>query len=448
MPEISEDIVENLSAPEAGNKVHFFSGAKLRGKEAPAGFGVRCTAGGAKSFVWFHRVDGRKHLETIGQWNPKAGGLTVYAAIGKCIDRKKAIAKGVDKDGKDIDPRPKRTALDEDGDKVDGLTVGGLLDQFVDRYVEKEAKLRSGDQIKTLFERLVKPAIGKLGVYEIKRSHVVNMLDDITDDNGPAMADRALAFSRKAFNWYAARDDEFSPPIVSGMARTKPKERARKRVLADDEIRDLWTALDAVQDVPACYPRFVKMLLLTATRRNEAADMHTSEIDGDMWTIPAARYKTKLDHVVPLAKEARALIGEKPARADKAWFVFSTSKSGADREMQLDGAVAFSGFSKAKAELDKTLAAIREREGRAPIQNWTLHDLRRTARSLMSRAKVPTDHAERAIGHVIGGVRETYDRYEYFDEKREAFEALAALVSRILNPTANVEELAARRVQA
>jgi integrase len=445
MPAISEKIVEGLPLPESGNKVHFFSGASVQGKKAPSGFGVRVTAAGTKSFVLFHRADGRKHLETLGRWdaNAQGGTLTVRDAIVKAGTVAKALATG-----KREDPRPERTRRLQDGDKPKGLTVAAMLDDFVARYVEKEAKLRSADQIKTLFERLVKPAIGKLGIYDIKRSHVVTMLDDITDESGPVMADRALAFSRKAFNWYAARDDDFLPPIVSGMARTKPKERARKRVLADDEIRDLWTALDILQDAPACYPRFVKMLLLTATRRNEAADMHTSEIDGKVWTIPGARYKTKLDHVVPLTEAARALLGEKPANAKKAWFVFSTSKSGPDREMQLDGAVAFSGFSKAKAELDKTLAALREREGRGPMQNWTLHDLRRTARSLMSRAKVPTDHAERCLGHVIGGVRETYDRYEYLDEKRAAFEALEALVSRILNPTANVEELAARRGQA
>jgi len=45
------------------------------------------------------------------------------------------------------------------------------------------------------------------------------------------------------------------------------------------------------------------------------------------------------------------------------------------------------------------------------------------------------------VYHVIGGVRETYDRYEYLDEKRAAFDALAALVSRILNPAANVRNL-------
>ena len=71
------------------------------------------------------------------------------------------------------------------------------------------------------------------------------------------------------------------------------------------------------------------------------------------------------------------------------------------------------------------------------MPRWRLHDLRRTARSLMSRAKVPTDHAERALGHVMGGVRETYDRYEYLDEKKAAFEALAGVVELILNPPAN-----------
>ncbi len=459
MPTISEKIVEALPLPgldqhgkQRSNQLHYFSGATLQGKKAPAGFAVRVTAAGTKSFVLFHRVNGKPYLPTLGRWdaNAQGGTLTVRDAIIAADKLAKAI-----KNGKQEDPRPERTRRLEDGDNPEGLKIGGawkegqdskqkergLLDLFVERYVEKEAKLRSADQIKDAFERLVAPAIGKLGVYEIRRSHVIDMLDDIADESGPAMADRTLAHVRKAFNWYATRDDEFSPPIVKGMGRTKTKERARKRVLADDEIRDLWAALETV-DAPDCYPPFVKTLLLTATRRTESSRMHTSELEGDLWTIPGARYKTKLDHVIPLTDAARALIhGEKPPRAKNSWFVFSTSVSGADREMQRDGKKAFSGFSKAKTELDKTIAAIREREGRAPMENFRLHDLRRTARSLMSRAKVPTDHAERAIGHVIGGVRETYDRYEYLDEKRAAFEALAALVSKILNPAANVKEL-------
>jgi hypothetical protein len=78
----------------------------------------------------------------------------------------------------------------------------------------------------------------------------------------------------------------------------------------------------------------------------------------------------------------------------------------------------------------------------APMARWTLHDLRRTGRTLMSRAGVPDDHAERAIGHVIGGVRETYDRWSYINEKRQAFESLAGLVDRILDPKSNVVQFA------
>jgi integrase len=427
---ISEKIVGNLPIPPKGNKLHYFSGATLQGKKAPAGFAVRVTSAGTKAFVWFHRVNGKPHWETLGRWDENAGGgsLTVRDAIVAAQKRAKAVRDGAD-------PRPERTRRLQEGDRPAGQTVSGLLDQFMERYVRKEAKLRSADLIGATLDRLVKPKIGKIGAYALRRSDVVNMLDEIADESGPVMADRTLAYIRKAFNWYATRDDDFQPPIVKGMARTKPKERNRKRVLADDEIRDLWAGLDTIKD-PACYAPFVKSLLLTATRRNESADMNSTELDGDLWTIPGARYKTKLDHVIPLTAAARALIGEKPAKAKKnAWFIFTTT----------DGAKPFSGFSKAKAELDRAVAEIREKAGRSPMENWTLHDLRRTARSLMSRAKVPTDHAERALGHVMGGVRETYDRYEYLDEKRAAFDALAILVAKIQNPKSNVEQLGAHR---
>ena len=63
----------------------------------------------------------------------------------------------------------------------------------------------------------------------------------------------------------------------------------------------------------------------------------------------------------------------------------------------------------------------------------------------MSRAGVPTDHAERAIGHVIAGVRSVYDRHEYLAEKKKAFEALASLIEQILNPAPNIEQIAKHR---
>jgi integrase len=430
MPAISEKIVASLPTPASGNKLHYFSGATLQGKKAPSGFAIRVTAAGTKSFVLFYRKDSKSYLDTIGRWdeNAKGGGLTVLRGIIAAKGRADEIQGGK------ADPRPARTRRVEDGNKPDGESIADMLDEFVQRYIEKDAKLRTGKVIKRAFERLVKPAIGQIGVYDLRRSGVVRMLDTIADDNGPVMADRTLAYLRKAFHWRAARDDDFSPPIVRGMSRTKPTERSRDRILADDEIRDLWKALDAVPR-PSCYARYVRFLLHTATRRDEASHMRWDEIVGDVWTIPGARYKNKRDHAVPLTAATRKLIGEKPKDITKHPYVFSTT----------GGELAFGGKSWAKRILEKKIAELRKADGRAAMPPWTLHDLRRTARSLMSRAGVPSDHAERAIGHAIDGVRGVYDRHEYLSEKEKAFAALASLIGQILNPAPNVTQLTKRR---
>jgi integrase len=85
------------------------------------------------------------------------------------------------------------------------------------------------------------------------------------------------------------------------------------------------------------------------------------------------------------------------------------------------GHKALGSFSLLKRRLDEA----------RPLPHWTLHDLRRTARSLMSRAGVNKDIGERCLAHAIGGVSGVYDRHAYLEEKKAAFEALAALIERI-----------------
>lgn len=130
--------------------------------------------------------------------------------------------------------------------------------------------------------------------------------------------------------------------------------------------------------------------------------------------LPAARNKAKLDLVRPLNAAALALLeAQRKLRVGECAFVFSTTGSGP-----------ISGVAERKRELDAA----------ADVSGWTIHDLRRTSRSLMSRAGINADHAERCLGHVIGGVRGTYDRHQYLAEKRHAFDALAAEIARIVNP--------------
>jgi integrase len=269
-----------------------------------------------------------------------------------------------------------------------------------------------------MLERLVYPPLGARQIDEIRRTDIVRLLDNIDDTCGPVMADRTLATVRRIMNWHAGRSDRFLSPIVRGMARTKSKERARERTLTDDELRAVWQAAEAAHN-PFAY--LVQFILLTATRRSEAAEMRRNELSGSDWLIPGARYKTKSDFLIPLSGAAQALLAKIP-RIGRGDFVFTTG-----------GASAISGFSKWKRRFDKTCG----------VSGWILHDLRRSARSLMSRAGVPSDHAERALGHVLSGVRKTYDRHEYYAEKQRAFEALAAQIDRIINPQKNVVPLRA-----
>jgi integrase len=363
--------------------------------EALHGLSLR-VSGGRKAWTYHFTLGGRRIRMTLG----------TYPATSLVGARTKA--------------QTARADLEAGRDPRSALSKPDTLKAICEEYFAREgAALRTGAFRKATLERLVYPTLGDTPINEVRRSDIARMLDRIEDECGPVMADQSLAYLRKVMNWYAARDEDFRSPIVRGMARTKPKERARERLLTDEELRAVWRAALA----GGLFGCFVRFLLLTGARRNEAADMRWNEIDKGDWTLPAARNKTKVDFVRPLSAAATAAT---PPRSGP--FVFST-----------DGEAPISGFSKFKLAFDRAVTT----DGEA-LANWTLHDLRRTARSLMSRAGVPPDHAERCLGHVIPGVRGVYDRHGYHAEMAKAYEALAGLVARILDPQENVVSLARR----
>jgi integrase len=377
--------------------------------EGLPGFGLVVTGAGAKSFVCQYRAGRRSRRLTFKR------GLT----LDKARKEAKAVLGVVAKGGDPLAERRKEEAASENTFK-----------SLAEDYLNKEAGLRSIDQRRACFERLVYPKFGSRQIDTIRRSEVVRLLDRIEEERGPVMADQVLAYLRRLFTWHAGRSDDFRSPIVRGMSRTKPSQRRRQRILSDEELGAVWGAAKASEGP---FGHWVRFILLTAVRRNEAAKMMRSEIDGTVWTIPGKRHKSKSDFLLPLSTAALALLADVPVigrRHDG--HIFTT-----------DGKRAIGGFSKAKREFDdKVLAYRRKQDPEAkPMPRWTIHDLRRTARSLMSRAAVNPDHAERAIGHVIPGIRGTYDLYEFREEKRYTFEALAAQIERIVNPQDNVVPL-------
>ena len=169
--------------------------------------------------------------------------------------------------------------------------------------------------------------------------------------------------------------------------------------MTDGELRQFWRAsLDA--GVAGAAGR---LCLLTATRRNETtAALWTEIAETGVWTIPSERYKTKKDHAVPLSEAAQIVVGELEHVSP---YLFSKTESVPD---------------------PWTLWRMIVDAGAPDGDGLSWHSLRKTARTLMSRAGVRAEHAERALGHVQGAVERAYDKHSYLPEKRAAFDILAA----------------------
>lgn len=359
---------------------------------------VRVTPAGAKSFVALARdPDGKQIWATLG-------GTDLLSIDQAREDAKEAIKRI-------------RAGLPAMVERVKAETVSDVADRFLKRHVEKQ-KLRSQPEIKRLIEKHLKPALGKREFVGIRRSDVAELLDKIEDNHGPREADYLLAVMRKMMNWFAERRDDYVPPLARGMRRTDPKRRKRDRILQDNELKAVWAAAAKASNFGA----IVRLALLTAQRKSKIAAMRWADVTSEgVWNMPTEDREKGVGGALKLPEAAREIIAAQK-RLGSNPYVFAGR-----------GETHFSGWSKCKVALDKA----------APIDPWTVHDLRRTARSLMARAGIRPDIAERVMGHVIAGVEGVYDRHSYTDEKAEALQALAGLIGRIVSgDTAKVIQLA------
>ena len=197
----------------------------------------------------------------------------------------------------------------------------------------------------------------------------------------------------------------------------------------------MWTAADK----QGVFGALIKMLLLTGQRREKVATMRWQDVSVDgVWTIPAeAREKGNARELV-LPEAALQVIRSRP-RLETNPYIFAGRTTTGETDA--------TGWSRAtEATANRMLELAREESGDEAfdIEHWTLHDLRRTAKSLMARAGVRPDISERVLGHAIQGVEGTYDRHRYVTEKAHALKALAGMIGSIINPPAgNVVALTA-----
>lgn len=361
------------------------------------GLFVRITPGGARTLTVIAR-------------NPE--GRQVWAAIGevdavKLEDAREMAREGVRRIKAGLIPFPEPTPA-----KVK-LTFKQVSSAFLKIYVNKEGQkgerpLRSGREIERIIKKYLSPRWDDLPIESIDRDDVTALLDDLTLNNGPVMADAVLAQLSSLFRWHASRTSNYISPIVRGMKRTKSRARARSRTLADEELRAVWSAANEL----GTFGAFIQIALLTGQRREKVAAMQWSDIAPDgTWTIPTEPGEKGNAGTLKLSALARKIIEGCNKIADNPYVFAGRGKK------------AFAGFSACKKKLD----------AKAGVTDWRIHDLRRTAKTLMRRAKVDRDTSERVLGHAIEGVEGVYDRHDYIAEKAAALVKLSSLVTRILN---------------
>jgi integrase len=247
----------------------------------------------------------------------------------------------------------------------------------------------------------------------IRRSELANLGDRVAAEHGNRSAEYCLVEFGALSRWYALRSDTYSSPMVRGMTK-KFRTKARERVLSDAEIRTIWTEATKRDDN---FGTAVRLLLLTGQRLAKIASLRWDEIQDGVWTLRTEEGEKPNAGSLVLPRMALDIINSRPREVSNEYVLAGRAGSH------------FDSFGKGKADFDRATG---------PLPHWRLHDLRRTARSLMSRAGVPSKHAERVLGHTIGGVEGVYDRHKYDAEKQAALAKLAELIETIVSQPAGM----------
>jgi integrase len=296
------------------------------------------------------------------------------------------------------------------------------LRHLADNWLVREAKgFRTRGEIERRLNAYLLPVLGDHILVEIKRSDIAKLLDVVEDEHGARTADMVLCDLRAICNWHAARVDGYNPPFVRRMRRGHNVKR--DRVLDDNELRLIWRAAERPE--ASAFGAIVRLGLLCGQRREKLMSMAWADLDLDsgLWRIPyvpvpkgeETREKSHGGDLV-LPPAAIAIIRAQPKFAGTPWVFPARSGPG---HMMAAGPL--------KRKFDTLLPEMR---------GWTIHDLRRSAATLMARAGVPAEGVERVLGHVIGGVAGIYNRHDYVPEKRDALLRLAAQIEMILHPPA------------
>lgn len=376
---------------------------------------VRAKAGGfSRTWLLRFKFKGEETRILIGHF-PQT---TLDSARGEARRLRELADQGIDPRRARSRRRERPASLGLSADTAPGgkHTIDHLVSEFVERYLRPHRK--RPEWAEAILERDVLPAWRGRDARSINPGEVIELLDGIVTRGAPVMANRTAALLGQLFKFGIHRQIVTASPVQL-LYRPGGKEKPRERVLSDDELAAY------LLDPLTCtrYERLshvITLLLLTGQRRGELAVARWSDIDlqARTWTILDENAKGGRGHVVPLTDWAVEDFAALKREAEGSPWVLPAAP-GADRPIN-------------PKQLSRSLAKCLNRFKARGIEPFTLHDLRRTCRTGLSRLKVEPHIAERVLNHVQPGIVGVYDRFAYLEEKREALERWAAHLRALL----------------
>jgi integrase len=407
--QLSDFKVKNLKAADTGKRYDVMD-SEVRG------FGIRVNDKGERSFIYYSRFPGSA--------SPQRRALGEYPAMSLADARAKAAAwRDLIRAG--IDPKIKEDEERQDREREAAGKKDRRFETVLDRYIKARRRdgIRKVDEDERDFYRECLPTLyesnkGKKGVKtvwegrdvaSISSADIMAVVEPIAERGKQRQALNIAQKIGTFFSWCV--DDEVievSPYRAKKVRTAIGEKKSRDRVLTDAEIRAFWTATETLGTV---YREVYRLLLLTGQRLNDIAEASWPEIDMEkqVLTVPAARFKSERDHTVPLTDDAIANLNAVPTYKGCKW-VFS-----------LDSEHAATIGHKIKQRLDKAmLEVLRKDDPEATLTAWVNHDLRRTVRTRLSELDVMDEVAEAVIGHVPTALVRTYNQSDRLKVKRDA----------------------------
>jgi integrase len=297
---------------------------------------------------------------------------------------------------------------------AESTTFASVVEAYATRVLSKQ---RQGAAVKRRLDVEAVPVLGGRPIAQISQGEITTVIEKVMSRTTTgARARNLLADLKGLYGFVLDRPGEYgmdhAPTDRIKARRLIGKKVIRQRVLTDDELRKLWAATGQ-----AGYPygSLLRLIALTGCRVSELRCASWREIDmaAKTFTVPASRFKSGCQHIVPLSSAAMALLAGLPC-GSRDGFVFSNL-----------------GGSKPVSR-DKAVTIINKALGGAP--GYTLHDIRRSVRTRLSPL-APFEVCEAVIGHAKVGLARVYDQHSYHAEKAAALQLWADTLLAIVQPS-------------